>query len=41
MRMNRPVHGLEGDIRHSGNVNSYHDNPLDVTDRFAFVLANE
>ena len=39
-RMNLAVHGLEGDIRHGGNVNSYYDDPHDATDRFDFVLAN-
>jgi type I restriction enzyme M protein len=39
-RMNLAVHGLEGDIRHGGNVNSYYDDPHDATERFDFVLAN-
>ena len=26
-RMNLAVHGLEGDIRHGGNINSYYDDP--------------
>ena len=26
-RLNLAVHGLEGDIRHGGNVNSYYDDP--------------
>ena len=30
-RMNLAVHGLEGDIRHGGNVNSYYDDPHDAT----------
>ena len=38
--MNLAVHGLEGDIRHSGQVNSYYDDPHDATGRFDFVLAN-
>ena len=28
-RLNLSVHGLEGDIRHGGNVNSYYDDPHD------------
>src|SRR3989442_568738 len=39
-RLNLAVHGLEGDIRHGGQVNSYYDDPHDATDRFDFVLAN-
>jgi type I restriction enzyme M protein len=38
--MNLAVHGLEGDIRHGGNVNSYYDDPHDATGRFDFALAN-
>jgi type I restriction enzyme M protein len=34
------VHGLEGDIRHGGNVNSYYDDPHNATGSFDFVLAN-
>jgi type I restriction enzyme M protein len=34
------VHGLEGDIRHGGNVNSYYDDPHAATGQFDFVLAN-
>jgi hypothetical protein len=30
----------EGDIRHRGNFNSYHDDPHDANGRFDFVLAN-
>lgn len=39
-RMNLAVHGLEGDIRHGGNVNSYYDDPHKASGRFDFVLAN-
>src|SRR6266852_1482387 len=39
-RMNLAVHGLEGEIRHGGNVNSYYDDPHDATCRFDFALAN-
>jgi type I restriction enzyme M protein len=39
-RLNLAVHGLEGDIRHGGNVNSYYDDPHDATCHFDFVLAN-
>jgi type I restriction enzyme M protein len=39
-RMNLAVHGLEGDIRHGGNVNSYYDDPFKATGSFDFVLAN-
>jgi type I restriction enzyme M protein len=38
--VNLAVHGLEGDIRHGGNVNSYYDDPHDATGRFDFALAN-
>ena len=34
------MHGLEGDIRHGGNVNSYYDDPHNATGQFDFVLAN-
>lgn len=39
-RLNLAVHGLEGDIRHGGNVNSYYEDPHDATGQFDFVLAN-
>ncbi len=39
-RLNLAVHGLEGDIRHGGNVNSYYDDPHMATGAFDFVLAN-
>ena len=39
-RLNLAVHGLEGDIRHGGNVNSYYDDPHTATGKFDFVLAN-
>ena len=29
-RLNLAVHGLEGDIRHGGQVNSYYDDPFDA-----------
>jgi type I restriction enzyme M protein len=39
-RLNLAVHGLEGEIRHGGNVNSYYDDPHSATGTFDFVLAN-
>jgi type I restriction enzyme M protein len=39
-RLNLAVHGLEGDIQHGGNVNSYYDDPHTATGQFDFVLAN-
>ncbi len=39
-RLNLAVHGLEGDIRHGGHVNSYYDDPHAATGKFDFVLAN-
>src|SRR6185436_8285236 len=39
-RLNLAIHGLEGDIRHGGNINSYYDDPHDATGTFDFALAN-
>jgi type I restriction enzyme M protein len=39
-RLNLAVHGLEGDIRHGGNVNSYYDDPHNAIGQFDFVMAN-
>ena len=39
-RLNLSVHGLEGDIRHGGNINSYYNDPHEATGQFDFVLAN-
>jgi type I restriction enzyme M protein len=39
-RLNLAVHGLEGDIKHGGNINSYYDDPHTATGKFDFVLAN-
>jgi type I restriction enzyme M protein len=39
-RLNIAVHGLEGDIRHGGEINSYYDDPHTATGNFDFVLAN-
>ena len=39
-RMNLAVHGLEGDIRHGGNINSYYDDPHSAVGAFDFALAN-
>ena len=33
-------HGLQDDIRHGGQVNSYYNDPHDATGRFDSVLAN-
>jgi len=39
-RMNLAIHGLEGDIRHGGHINSYYDDPHAAVGKFDFVLAN-
>jgi type I restriction enzyme M protein len=39
-RLNLAVHGLDNDIRHGGNVNSYYEDPHAATGKFDFVLAN-
>jgi type I restriction enzyme M protein len=39
-RMNLAIHGLEGEIRHGGQTNSYYDDPFKATGTFDFVLAN-
>ena len=39
-RMNLAVHGLEGDIKHGGEINSYYDDPHQAAGKFDFVLAN-
>ncbi len=39
-RMNLAIHGLEGDIRHGGHINSYYDDPHQAVGKFDFVLAN-
>ncbi len=38
-RLNLAVHGLEGEIKHGGNINSYYDDPHDATGRFDFGVA--
>lgn len=38
MRTNLAVHGLEGEIKHGGNIYSYYDDPRDATGRFLFGL---
>src|SRR5688572_8475333 len=39
-RLNLAVHGLEGDIKHGGHINSYYDDPHNAVGKFDFVLAN-
>jgi type I restriction enzyme M protein len=39
-RLNLAIHGLEGDIKHGGEINSYYDDPHKATGQFDFVLAN-
>jgi type I restriction enzyme M protein len=39
-RLNLAIHGLEGQIKHGGEVNSYYDDPHASTGKFDFVLAN-
>ena len=39
-KLNLAVHGLEGDIKHGGQINSHYDDPHEATGRFDFVLAN-
>jgi type I restriction enzyme M protein len=39
-RLNLAVHGLEGDVRHGGQINSYYDDPHTAVGSFDFVLAN-
>ncbi len=31
-RLNLAVHGLEGEIKHGGNINSYYDDPHEAPD---------
>ncbi len=37
---NLAVRGLEGDLYHGGNINSYYDGPHDASGRFDCVLIN-
>ena len=38
-RLNLAVHGLEGDIKHGGNINNSYDDPHDATGHLTFHLA--
>jgi hypothetical protein len=38
-RLNLAVHGLEGEIKHGGNINSYYDDPHEATGQSTFALA--
>jgi type I restriction enzyme M protein len=40
VRKDLAVHGLEGEIKHGGNINGYYDDPYDATGRSDFILAN-
>ncbi|MBP9893281.1 MAG: SAM-dependent DNA methyltransferase, partial [Planctomycetes bacterium] len=39
-RLNLAAHGLEGDIKHGGDINSYYDDPHKLVGKFDFLLAN-
>jgi hypothetical protein len=38
VRKDLAVHGLEGEINHGGNINSYYDDPHDATGRFSYKM---